>query len=136
MLTDTVGFIRKLPHGLIESFKSTLDEIREADILLHVIDLSSPASEEQYDVVMKTLAELDCADKKILNVYNKIDLVESENPISRQSWIKKSRKEQNGVYISASKKENIDLLRSKLLPMIKKRHYQIFPNYLKTGHSD
>jgi GTP-binding protein HflX len=136
LLTDTVGFIRKLPHGLIESFKSTLDEIREADVLLHIIDISSPASEEQYNIVMKTLAELDCADKKILNVYNKIDLVESEDPISPQSWVKKSRKEQNGVYISAVKKENIDLLRSKLLPMIKKRHYQIFPNYLKTGHSD
>lgn len=136
LLTDTVGFIRKLPHGLIESFKSTLDEIREADVLLHVIDISSPASEEQYDTVMKTLAELDCADKKILNVYNKIDLVEDENPISPQSWIKKSRKDQNGVYISAYKKVNIDLLRKKLLQMIKKRHYQIFPNYLKTGHSD
>jgi GTPase len=131
LLTDTVGFIRKLPHGLIESFKSTLDEIREADILIHVIDISSPANEEQYNIVMRTLAELDCADKTILNVYNKIDLVKDEKPISRQTWIKKSRKEQNGVYISASKKQNIDLLRNKLLPMIKKRHYQIFPNYLK-----
>jgi GTP-binding protein HflX len=136
LLTDTVGFIRKLPHGLIESFKSTLDEIREADVLLHVIDISSPAHDEQYETVMKTLAELDCADKKILNVYNKIDLVADENPISPQSWIKKSRKDQNGVYISAYKRENIDLLRKKLLVMIKKRHYQIFPNYLKTGHPD
>ena len=136
LLTDTVGFIRKLPHGLIESFKSTLDEIREADILLHVIDISSPAHDEQYETVMKTLAELDCADKKILNVYNKIDLVKDENPSSPQSWVKKSRKDQNGVYISASKNENVDLLRSKLLPLIKKRHYQIFPNYLKTGKSD
>ena len=135
LLTDTVGFIRKLPHGLIESFKSTLDEIREADVLIHVIDISSPANEEQYSIVMNTLAELDSADKKILNVYNKIDLVKDENPISVQSWVKKSRKDQNGVYISAAKKENIDLLRSKLLALIKKRHFQIFPNYLKTGDS-
>jgi GTP-binding protein HflX len=85
---------------------------------------------------MNTLAELDCADKKILNVYNKIDLVKDENPSSPQSWVKKSRKDQNGVYISAAKNENLDLLRSKLLTLIKKRHYQIFPNYLKTGHSD
>ena len=133
LLTDTVGFIRKLPHGLIESFKSTLDEIREADVLIHVIDISSPASDEQYNIVMKTLAELDSADKKILNVYNKIDLVKDENPIGVQSWVKKSRKDQNAVYISAAKNENIDLLRSKLLTLIKKRHYQIFPNYLKTG---
>ena len=136
LLTDTVGFIRKLPHGLIESFKSTLDEIREADILLHVIDMSSPANEEQYDIVMKTLAELDCAEKKILNVYNKIDLVEDEDPISPQSWVKKSRKDQNGVYISAHKKENINLLRAKLLKLIKVRHFQIFPNYLKSGDQD
>jgi GTPase len=133
LLTDTVGFIRKLPHGLIESFKSTLDEIREADILLHVVDISSPAHDEQYETVMKTLAEIGCADKKILNIYNKIDLVKDENPASPVSWIKKTRKDPLGVYISAYKKENIDLLRKKLLPMIKKRHYQIFPNYLKSG---
>jgi GTP-binding protein HflX len=134
LLTDTVGFIRKLPHGLIESFKSTLDEIREADVLLHVIDISSPAHEEQYDIVMKTLAEIDSANKQIINVYNKIDLVKEENPSSPISWAKKSRKDQSGVYISAGKKENIDLLRAKLLKLIKIRHYQIFPNYLKTNH--
>ena len=131
LLTDTVGFIRKLPHGLVESFKSTLDEIREADLLLHVIDISSPAHEEQYQTVMKTLAEINCADKKIINVFNKIDLVEQENLASPISWVKRSRRDDNGVYISASKKENIDLLRSKVLPVVKKRHYQIFPNYLK-----
>jgi GTP-binding protein HflX len=133
LLTDTVGFIRKLPHGLIESFKSTLDEIREADLLLHVIDISSSAHEEQYETVMKTLAEIDCADKEILNVFNKIDLVKEESLASPISWVKKSRREKNAVYISASKKQNIDLLRSKLFPMVKKRHYQIFPNYIKTN---
>jgi len=133
LLTDTVGFIRKLPHGLIESFKSTLDEIREADILMHVIDISSPAWEEQYEIVMKTLGEIECADKQMINVYNKIDLVKDENPGSPISWVKKTRKDQFGVYVSAGKKENIDLLRGKLLPLIKKRHYQIFPNYLKSN---
>jgi len=132
LLTDTVGFIRKLPHGLIESFKSTLDEIREADILMHVIDVSSPAWEEQYEVVMKTLAEIDCAEKQIINVFNKIDLVKEENRDNPVSWVKKSRKDSNGVYISAHKKENLDLLRKKLLVLVKKRHYQIFPNYLKS----
>ncbi len=131
LLTDTVGFIRKLPHGLIDSFKSTLDEIREADILLHVIDISSPAHEEQYEIVMNTLAEIDSADKQIINVYNKIDLVKEENPSGPISWVKKSRKDQFGVYIAAGKNENIDLLRAKMLSLIKKRHYQIFPNYLK-----
>jgi len=135
LLTDTVGFIRKLPHGLIESFKSTLDEIREADILLHVVDYASPAYEEQYDTVMKTLAEIDCANKVILNIYNKIDLIKNDNPESPISWVKKSRREPESVYISASTKENIDLLRSKLLVLVKKRHYQIFPNYLKKSYS-
>ena len=134
LLTDTVGFIRKLPHGLIESFKSTLDEIREADILLHVVDFASPAHEEQYDTVMKTLAEIDCANKVILNVYNKIDLIKNDNPDSPISWIKKTRREPESVYVSAGTKENIDLLKSKLLILVKKRHYQIFPNYLKKSY--
>ncbi len=134
LLTDTVGFIRKLPHGLIESFKSTLDEIREADILLHVVDFASPSHEEQYDTVMKTLAEIDCANKVILNIYNKIDLIKNDNPDSPISWIKKTRREPESVYVSAGTKENIDLLKSKLLILVKKRHYQIFPNYLKKSY--
>lgn len=132
LLTDTVGFIRKLPHGLIESFKSTLDEIREADILLHVIDISSPAHEDQYETVMKTLAEIDCAEKPTINIYNKIDLASQDESMKNISWVKKTRKDPNGVYISATNKENIDLLRTKLLPLVKKRYYQIFPNYLKS----
>jgi GTP-binding protein HflX len=132
LLTDTVGFIRKLPHGLIESFKSTLDEIKEADILLHVIDISSPAHEEQYETVMKTLAEIECEEKPTINIYNKIDLAAQDESMKNISWVKKTRKDPNGVYISATNKENIDLLRNKLLPLIKKRYYQIFPNYLKS----
>ena len=132
LLTDTVGFIRKLPHGLIESFKSTLDEIREADILLHVIDISSHAYEEQYETVMKTLAEIDCADKTILNVYNKIDLVKEDDLTEPYDWVGKSKQEAQEVYISAGKKINIDLLKARLMPLVKQRHYQIFPNYLKT----
>ncbi|MEN8247782.1 MAG: GTPase HflX [Bacteroidota bacterium] len=131
LLTDTVGFIRKLPHSLIESFKSTLDEIREADIILHVIDISSPAHEEQFEIVMKTLAEIESADKRILNVYNKTDLLKSDQPVN---WKKKSNKDPIGVYISAARKENIDLFKGKLFPIIKKRHYQIFPNYLKSNY--
>ena len=73
LLSDTVGFIRKLPHGLVESFKSTLDEIRETDLLLHVVDISHPEFEEQIEVVNQTLAEIDAADKPTITVFNKID---------------------------------------------------------------
>ena len=73
LLSDTVGFIRKLPHQLVESFKSTLDEVREADILLHVIDISHPNFEEQIEIVNKTLAEIDGLDKPTIMVFNKID---------------------------------------------------------------
>ncbi len=133
LLTDTVGFIRKLPHGLIESFKSTLDEIREADILLHVIDISSHAHEEQYETVMKTLAEIDCAGKTIVNVYNKIDLAKDEEGLTEtRDWQQMSAIDPMTVYISAGKKMHITLLKDKLIPLVKQRHYQIFPNYLKT----
>ena len=73
LLSDTVGFIRKLPHQLVESFKSTLDEVREADVLLHVVDISHPNFEEQIDIVNKTLAEIDVMDKPTIMVFNKID---------------------------------------------------------------
>ncbi len=133
LLTDTVGFIRKLPHGLIESFKSTLDEIREADILLHVIDISSHAHEEQYETVMKTLAEIDCAEKTIVKVYNKVDLVKDEEGLTEtRDWQQMSAIDPMTVYISAAKKMHIALLKDKLIPLVKQRHYQIFPNYLKT----
>jgi GTP-binding protein HflX len=134
LLTDTVGFIRKLPHGLIESFKSTLDEIREADVLLHVIDVSSPAHEDQYDTVMQTLAEIECTEKPIINVYNKIDQVVFDDETPPVSWVKKSNREPNAVYISAKGKVNIDLLRKTLLPLVKKRHFEIFPNFVKQDY--
>ena len=73
LLSDTVGFIRKLPHDLVESFKSTLDEVREADLLLHVVDISHPDFEEQIRVVEKTLADLGCADKPSMIIFNKVD---------------------------------------------------------------
>ncbi len=134
LLTDTVGFIRKLPHGLIESFKSTLDEIREADVLLHVIDVSSPAYEDQYNTVMQTLAEIECTEKPIINVFNKIDQVEFDKDTPPVSWVKKSNREPNAVYISAKGKVNIDLLRKTLLPLVKKRHFEIFPNFVKQDY--
>ena len=134
LLTDTVGFIRKLPHGLIESFKSTLDEIREADVLLHVIDVSSPAYEDQYNTVMQTLAEIECTEKPIINVFNKIDQVEFDKDTPPVSWVKKSNRKPNAVYISAKGKVNIDLLRKTLLPLVKKRHFEIFPNFVKQDY--
>src|ERR1700751_1233806 len=79
LLSDTVGFIRKLPHHLVESFKSTLDEVREADILLHVVDISHPAYEEQMGVVNKTLQDIKAFDKPVITVFNKMDLYEEKN---------------------------------------------------------
>jgi GTP-binding protein HflX len=144
LLSDTVGFIRKLPHTLVESFKSTLDEIREADILLHVVDVSHPGFEEQIDIVNKTLAEIDAADKPTILVFNKMDLYRSllessEEPVylngeENLDLIQKhyaTRKNFSTVCISAKKAENIDEFRDKLGKQVKKRHYTIYPNYMK-----
>jgi GTP-binding protein HflX len=121
LLTDTVGFIRKLPHQLIESFKSTLDEVRESDLLVHVIDISHPNFEEQYDVVNETLHELDKSEKPVILVFNKIDAYidpEEEEEGERYSleelkrtWMSKMNN-RNCVFISAQDKENIDELKS------------------------
>lgn len=142
LLTDTVGFIRKLPTMLIESFKSTLDEVREADILLHVVDVSHPSFEEQIDVANATLAEIGAADKPTILVFNKIDAyrpsdaaafeAESEG-ISTVEFLKRTyldSKKPKAVFISAEKKENLDELRSELLALVKEKHFQIFPNWL------
>lgn len=142
LLTDTVGFIRKLPTMLIESFKSTLDEVREADILLHVVDVSHPSFEEQIDVVNVTLADIGAADKPTILVFNKIDAyqpsdaeafeAESEG-LSTVEFLKRSyldRKKPKAVFISAEKKENLDELRAELLALVKDKHFQIFPNWL------
>ncbi|MEZ0483751.1 GTPase HflX [Fibrella aquatica] len=152
LLTDTVGFIRKLPTSLIESFKSTLDEVREADILLHVVDVSHPSFEEQIEVVTNTMAELGVADKPIVLVFNKMDAFvpkeewapiygdESEDviPVSTRrktalTYLKQTylaRKAEQVVFISAQTKENIDELRELLYDMVKQRHFQIYPNWL------
>jgi GTPase len=139
LLSDTVGFIRKLPHHLVESFKSTLDEVREADILLHVVDISHPAHEEQIRTVNETLAELDVHDKKIIMVFNKIDLyaekhfdeflhdeVKEEILHSlKQTWL--SRTGGDSVFISATQKINIDELRKKLLEEVKEMYQIRYP---------
>lgn len=141
LLTDTVGFIRKLPTNLIESFKSTLDEVREADILVHVVDISHPAFEEQIDVVEKTLYEIDKTKKPTILVFNKIDAfshVEKEEddltPKTRQntsleelkqSWM--SKLNENAVFISAKEKNNLEELKSLIYEKAREIHIQRFP---------
>jgi GTP-binding protein HflX len=131
LLSDTVGFIRKLPHHLVESFKSTLDEVREADILLHVVDISHPAYEEQIGVVNKTLQELNAFDKPIITIFNKMDLYEEK---TFDKWLEESTKKEilndleerwqrethgNAVFISAIEKRNLDELRKKILNKVR-----------------
>jgi GTP-binding protein HflX len=121
LLTDTVGFIRKLPHQLVESFKSTLDEVREADLLIHVMDISHPNFEEQYDVVNETLQELDKSEKPVILVFNKIDAYvdpEEDDMVERytleelkRTWMAKMN-QTNCVFISAQEKENMDELKT------------------------
>ncbi|MFN9595951.1 MAG: GTPase HflX [Bacteroidota bacterium] len=141
LLSDTVGFIRKLPHNLVESFKSTLDEVREADILLHVVDVSHPNFEDQIDVVNQTLADIGAADKKVLMVFNKLDAyryVEKDaddlTPASKENvpleelkrtWMAKV----HGacVFISAAKGINIAELREKLTLMVGEKHQMLYP---------
>lgn len=141
LLTDTVGFIRKLPTNLIESFKSTLDEVREADILVHVVDISHPAFEEQIDVVEKTLYEIDKTKKPTILVFNKIDAfshVEKEEddltPKTRQntsleelkqSWM--SKLNENAVFISAKEKNNLEEFKSLIYEKAREIHIQRFP---------
>ncbi|MCF0042974.1 GTPase HflX [Dyadobacter fanqingshengii] len=150
LLTDTVGFIRKLPTLLIESFKSTLDEVREADILLHVVDISHPSFEEHLDVVNKTLEDIGAANKPTILVFNKIDLYnptfnadndegqEIEQTESVLDQLRKSYIADKGdrvVFISAEKKENIEELRNTLFSMVKEKHFSIYPNWLDLGYT-
>lgn len=141
LLADTVGFIRKLPTDLIESFKSTLDEVREADLLLHVVDISHPDFEEQIQVVNQTLKELDCADKPTMIVFNKIDSyhwVDKEpddlTPATRENvtlddlrhtWM--ARMGDNCIFISAKERENIEELRDVLYRRVRELHVQKYP---------
>ena len=141
LLSDTVGFIRKLPTGLVESFKSTLDEIRETDLLLHVVDISHPDFEEQIAVVNQTLSDIKAGDKPVILVFNKIDQYkwtekEADDLTPRekcnitleeleQTWMAKSQS--HTLFISAKTKENFEELRSVLYEEIKKLHIQIYP---------
>jgi GTPase len=136
LLTDTVGFIRKLPHTLVECFKSTLDEIREADILLHVVDISHVSFEEQIEVVNATLAEIGAGNKDTILVLNKIDLyqenLEEEIPRTLEN-LKASymnRKDVKTVFISAAKKENIDELKAMVIEEVRKKQNNMFSHNL------
>lgn len=142
LLSDTVGFIRKLPHDLVESFKSTLDEVREADIILHIVDISHPNFDEQINVVNQTLVELLAADKPTLMVFNKTDAYhykEKEEddltPVTKENisveelktqWMAKENLK--SVFISATKKDNINELRKMLMEEVKKIHNTRYPN--------
>lgn len=133
LLSDTVGFIRKLPHHLIESFKSTLDEVREADILLHVVDAAHPFHDNQIEVVKNTLAELGAGDITTILVLNKIDLLEKKEEPVQFDELKGYYREhgfEKVVFISAEKKENVQELRKMLFEEVKKKHLTIYPNYV------
>ncbi len=141
LLSDTVGFIRKLPTELVESFKSTLDEVREADLLVHVVDVSHPTFEEQIEVVERTLADIGCADKPIITVFNKIDAfsfvpkdeddltprVRENIPLSelRETWM--SRRPGSCIFISARDRTNVAALKAILYEQVKAIHITRFP---------
>ncbi|ANI89920.1 GTPase HflX [Arachidicoccus ginsenosidimutans] len=139
LLSDTVGFIRKLPHHLVESFKSTLDEVREADILIHVVDISHEQHEDQLNVVNKTLQELNAFDKPIITVFNKMDLYAERN---FDEWLHDDVKQQilqelndkwhnitegNSIFISAKERENIDELRAFILTRVREMYQIRYP---------
>jgi len=134
LLSDTVGFIRKLPHHLVECFKSTLDEVREADILIHVVDISHPNFEDHMNTVNETLKELGAIDKEIITVFNKIDAYqnlekEDDEPVTladfEQSWMAKNSSP--ALFISATKKENLEQFRTLLYDRVKTIHTQRYP---------
>jgi len=139
LLSDTVGFIRKLPHHLVESFKSTLDEVREADILLHVVDVSHPLYEDQIGVVNHTLQELKAFDKPILTIFNKLDLYEAntfdewlEDEVKQELLLELKEKwdratNNNCVFISALEKKNIDALRDIILTKVRELYLIRYP---------
>ena len=134
LLSDTVGFIRKLPHHLIESFKSTLDEVKEADILIHVADVSHPAYEDHLQVVNQTLAEFGANDKPVITVFNKTDrlaeLNGQEEELISQIRSSNSGAEDKSIFISATQKTNIEKLRKMLYRNVRRIHFKIYPNYL------
>jgi GTP-binding protein HflX len=139
LLSDTVGFIRKLPHHLVESFKSTLDEVREADVLLHVVDISHPQYEEQLTVVNKTLTELGSAEKPTVTIFNKMDAFIKntfdewlEEDVKKELLNDLKQRWQNEtkgscVFISALEKQNIDLLRQTILNAVREMYQIRYP---------
>jgi GTP-binding protein HflX len=136
LLSDTVGFIRKLPHHLIESFKSTLDEVREADLLLHVVDSAHPFHDNQIEVVKNTLVDIGAGNIPTLLVLNKIDKLQNEDgPVDLDALQGYYRQHgfQHVVFISATKKENIQSLRQMIFDEVKKKHAAIYPNYVGSG---
>ncbi|HEX8428397.1 GTPase HflX [Hymenobacter sp.] len=149
LLSDTVGFIRKLPTRLIESFKSTLDEIREADLLVHVVDISHPTFEDQIEVVNETLKDIEAADKPMLLVFNKIDQYRTDTETEREAGFEGMNEDEDApsrptlaqlqdtymakmhdpvIFISATERENIDELRALITRHVAKIHYQRYPN--------
>jgi len=139
LLSDTVGFIRKLPHHLVESFKSTLDEVREADILLHVVDISHPRYEEQLGVVNKTLQDIKAFEKPIITIFNKMDLYEKttfdpwlEEDVKKdilEDLTERWNRETNGnaVFIAAIERRNLEALRSTILDKVKELYQIRYP---------
>lgn len=139
LLSDTVGFIRKLPHHLVESFKSTLDEVREADVLVHVVDISHAQYEEQWNVVNKTLAELGAAEKPTITVFNKMDKYEEQ---AFDEWLEEEVKQEilrelkerwqqetrgNCVFVSATERRNLDQLRQTVLNKVRDMYRIRYP---------
>ena len=141
LLADTVGFIRKLPHGLVESFKSTLDEVRESDILLHIVDISHPGFEEQIETVNSTLQEINAGDKPSIYVFNKIDAftyvkkdeddlsLKTKENFSLEEWENSWMAKHNtpSLFISAKYKENLEDFKTSLYEQIKEIHSKRFP---------
>ena len=141
LLSDTVGFIRKLPTDLVESFKSTLDEVREADLLLHVVDISHPDFEDQIKVVEKTLADLGCSDKPLIIVFNKTDAYtftpKEEDDLTpktkenvsldelMQTWMAKMH--DSCIFISARERDNIENLKTMMYNRVRELHVQKYP---------
>jgi GTP-binding protein HflX len=137
LLSDTVGFIRKLPHHLVECFKSTLDEVREADILIHVVDISHPTFEDQIRTVNETLKDLKVVDKKTITVFNKIDAFNpadhnidiKDTPLTmddfNHSWMAKNNAP--AIFISATEKENVEEFKTMLYDAVKKIHTERYP---------
>ncbi len=131
LLSDTVGFIRKLPHHLIESFKSTLDEVRESDMLLHVVDVAHPFHHNHIEVVTNTLNEIGAGNIPTILVLNKVDLLQRQD-IDLEA-MKRYYQEQgfkNTVFVSAATRENLEELKKAIFEAVKVKHLQIYPNYV------